>query len=469
MGPAVNSGNEMAQWILKCNGQVIPRRTARPLTEEEIHSPIEKRKRNVFDNAIRHTLGDSINPPSAEPPPEEVIPEPYEDSEEKPRSIPDADNGLYDELVSAELTLPHDNSIQRATVIRRSRDNDGKLTGVASDNPITDSRIYDVMFDDGTVKQYAANIIAENIYSQVDANGHHSLLLDEILDYRKKDGALTKENMYVVTKRGNRKLRKTTIGWDFKILWKDGSTTWLPLRELKESNPVEIAEYVKAHDLVHEPAFIWWVPYTLRKRDMIIAAVNARVTKSTHKYGVRVPQSVEEAFRLDKANGNTLWRDALAKEMDNVMVAFDILENGEDLPVGYTLASGHIIFEIKMDFRRKARYVKDGHKTKDPEGSVYAGVVSRETVRIALTYAALNDLPVCAADIRNAYLQAPASEKHYIICGAEFGVENIGKRAIICRALYGGKTSGKDFWNSLRACMNHLGFKSCLADPDVWY
>ena len=89
-------------------------------------------------------------------------------------------------------------------------------------------------------------------------------------------------------------------------------------------------------------------------------------------------------------------------------------------------------------------------------------------MRIALTYAALNDLDVCAADIRNAYLQAPSSQKDYIICGLEFGLENIGKRALIRRALYGGKAAGRDFRNHLRSCMSHLGFTSCLADPDVW-
>ena len=57
---------------------------------------------------------------------------------------------------------------------------------------------------------------------------------------------------------------------------------------------------------------------------------------------------------------------------------------------------------LMMDFTRKARWVLDGHKTPDPVGSKYAGVVSRESVRISFTYAALNDLGVCMADIRNA-------------------------------------------------------------------
>ena len=89
-----------------------------------------------------------------------------------------------------------------------------------------------------------------------------------------------------------------------------------------------------------------------------------------------------------------------------------------------------------MILERKDRWVKDGHKTPEPEWSTFAGVVSRESVRIALTYSALNDLPVCACDIQNAYLQAPSSEKHYVVCIPEFGLENVGKHAIIFHALY---------------------------------
>ena len=123
---------------------------------------------------------------------------------------------------------------------------------------------------------------------------------------------------------------------------------------------------------------------------------------------------------------------------------------------------------MKLNFERKARWVLDGHKTANPVGSTYYGVVSRESVRIAFTIAALNGVDVCAADILNAYLQAPSSSKDCIICGIEFGFEHEGKVSLIHRALYGGKTAGKDFRNHLRSCMRHLDFVSCLADPDVW-
>ena len=110
---------------------------------------------------------------------------------------------------------------------------------------------------------------------------------------------------------------------------------------------------------------------------------------------------------------------------------------------------------------QKTRWVLDGHKTADPVYSTYAGVVSYESVRIALTYAALNKLDVCAANIQNAYIQAPSSRKDYVICGPEFGLENIGRVALIHRALYGGKTAGRNFRNHLRFCMRHLLTRMC--------
>ena len=71
----------------------------------------------------------------------------------------------------------------------------------------------------------------------------------------------------------------------------------------------------------------------------------------------------------------------------------------------------------------------------DPETSKYAGVVSQESIRILLTHAALHGVPVVATDIRDTNLQAPTSEKHCVICGPEFGIDNVGKKALITRAL----------------------------------
>ena len=97
----------------------------------------------------------------------------------------------------------------------------------------------------------------------------------------------------------------------------------------------------------------------------------------------------------------------------------------------------------------------------------HSSVVSRESVRIALTLAALNDLEVKTADIENAYLTAPVSEKIWTVLGPEFG-SDAGKRAIIVRALYGLKSAGASFRNHLADCMRHLGWTTCEADQDIW-
>ena len=489
LGPAVDAGNMMAQWVCKANGTIVPRRTLRRLTTAELNSDVEKERRKAFLILMEKHHGTAYRPPvnddkSSKLPVGEDDGkefELYEDNEEIPRSLPEADTSYdskgrpilqqpsSDRLIHSEVLLPQGRRIRSAKVLRRTVDDDGELVGTYHENPLLNTCTYDVVFDDGEVKQYAANIIAENLYAQVDPDGHVHQLLDGIVGHKMMEDAVKKEDKYLYTKQGARKLRKTTVGWKLLVSWKDGSESWIPLKDLKESNPVEVADYAEKVGIANEAAFAWWVPFTRRKRDAIIGLVKARVLKRTHKYGVEVPSTVKEALALDAKNGNTFWADAIKKEMFNVGIAFEILDDDQHIPVGWKKNSGHLVFDVKMDFTRKARYVFDGHKTSKPAHSTYAGVVSRESVRIALTQAALNDIPVWSADILNAYLQAPSSEKYWIVCGPEFGLENEGKRALIRRALYGGKSAGRDFRNHLRNFMSEtLKFQPCPADPDVW-
>ena len=85
--------------------------------------------------------------------------------------------------------------------------------------------------------------------------------------------------------------------------------------------------------------------------------------------------------------------------MHYIGVTFEILQKNKHLIRDYKLATEHLIFDIKINFTRKARWVLDGHKTPDPEGSTYAGIALRESAQIAFLYAALNDLDVFAGDI----------------------------------------------------------------------
>ena len=102
---------------------------------------------------------------------------------------------------------------------------------------------------------------------------------------------------------------------------------------MKESYPVEVAEYAEAVGISDEPLLSWWTTHVLKKRQRIIAAVNKRYHKMTHKLGIKVPKTLEEALALDKENGNDVWWKAVQKEMSAVKVAFKILDHDERPPI----------------------------------------------------------------------------------------------------------------------------------------
>ena len=109
----------------------------------------------------------------------------------------------------------------------------------------------------------------------------------------------------------------------------------------------------------------------------MIAGFNKRIIRVNHKHGFKLPTSVTDAKRLDKMNEHTLWIDAFNMEIENLKVAFDVLDYGHKIPVGHDKASSHLTFDVSMTLEWKARWIKDSHKTTEPEWSTFAGVVSR--------------------------------------------------------------------------------------------
>ena len=139
---------------------------------------------------------------------------------------------------------------------------------------------------------------------------------------------------WLILNSGSKKRKITTKGWWLLVKWKDGSSSWTSLREAKEANPIEVAEYAVSAGISDEPAFAWWVGYVLNKRNKIIKGINHRVVKKKLKFGVVVPESIDEAYALDEENGNKFWTYAIEKERKNVKVAFELLQDGEHIPVG---------------------------------------------------------------------------------------------------------------------------------------
>jgi hypothetical protein len=117
-------------------------------------------------------------------------------------------------------------------------------------------------------------------------------------------------------------------------------------------------------------------------------------------------------LEVDHRTGTTYWRDALKLEMDNVRVAFNILGDKDKIAPGFQKINCHMVFDVKMgSLHRKCRFVAGGHVTDPPAMITYTSVVSRESVQIALTVAALNDLDIMSGGIKNTYLNSPCNEK----------------------------------------------------------
>ena len=156
--------------------------------------------------------------------------------------------------------------------------------------------------------------------------------------------------------------------------------------------------------------------------------------------------------------------------MANVRVAFEEFEGDKSqLPPGYQEVGCHMVFDIKMgeNFRQKSRMVAGGHTTETPAALAYAYVVSRYSVRIALTIAALNDLNILACDIQNAYLTSQCMEKIWTIAVPEFG-SDAGKLMIVVRTLYGLESIGAPFRALLGETLYDIVYTPSKADPDVW-
>ena len=181
------------------------------------------------------------------------------------------------------------------------------------------------------------------MYAQCDA--------ESLIDFRRSTTALC-YNYQKVTANGRTHYRRSTAGWHLCCQWKDGSTSWCKLADLKKSHHIETAEYAFSQGLDGESAFNWWVLHVIKKRAHIISLVknrSARYLKKTHKFGVQVPKSAKHALELDKQNSNTFWKDSIAKEMNNVRVAFQMLDENEEVPIGYKFICCHMIFDIKME------------------------------------------------------------------------------------------------------------------------
>jgi hypothetical protein len=148
----------------------------------------------------------------------------------------------FNKYIGAQLDLRLHDAMTHATVVARQKDEEENPVGRSNANPLLDMRIYHVLFPGGSTNEYTANVIAENMYSQVGKEGHQFNILSELIDHRKNSDALGTGNTSI-TLQGQQHPVCTTKGWQLCVQWQDDSTIWEDLKNLKEANPIETTEY----------------------------------------------------------------------------------------------------------------------------------------------------------------------------------------------------------------------------------
>jgi hypothetical protein len=204
LGPSLDIGPAMTSKILKENGQVLHLSSFRALTADEMQDREEQKLRDKFDSKIQKRLGSPLSSKDLKefdidvPTPEYDL---YEDDfEGTHQHIPDIDDITPEEAdnyIGAQVTLPLGGTMRAGIVKRRARDNDGQVYGKKNDNPILDTRTYQVEFPDGEISEFAANVIAENMYAQCDPDGNQYIIMDSIVDHKTSDKAVKKCDQFI--------------------------------------------------------------------------------------------------------------------------------------------------------------------------------------------------------------------------------------------------------------------------------
>ena len=243
LGPARGIGSGNCHWVLPISCRPIARSTVFLIGDEIERTPHMTEAKLQFDDEVQSKIGDKRRQSEVDEDFEGLFPS----LEEIREAEQDADDDIgplgsdlreadeftpeaMDEYIAASVLLPRGEDVVRAKVVGRKHGRDGNPVGVRHTNPVLDTREYQVEFPDGSTATYAANVIAENLYAQVDEEGRHFTILDEITDHVKDGSALSKDDGFIEDRHGRRRPKLSTRGWKLLVSWKDGSSDWVSLK-----------------------------------------------------------------------------------------------------------------------------------------------------------------------------------------------------------------------------------------------
>ena len=211
LGVSHRIGSSLCYWILNDIGTVLARTTVQHVTQDEIANTEIMNRIRDYHEKLEKVIGDDqyVSTESEfEKFVNEDVPdlreEAYEGLREKGHEEPyqgydlpdiddfsldtnDRDNeDIFDSYLGAEILLPdQDGNKKMAKVIKQVKGNNGNPVGTRHNNPMLDTSEYTVEMSDGSSQELTANIIAESMFTQVDSEGHHYQLLQEITRHRK--------------------------------------------------------------------------------------------------------------------------------------------------------------------------------------------------------------------------------------------------------------------------------------------
>jgi hypothetical protein len=152
------------------------------------------------------------------------------------------------------------------------------------------------------------------------------------------------------------------------VEWEDVSKTYESLDIIIKDDPV-LARKLR---LRKQSLGYACLKHVAKGRQRLIqqAKVNRPQKGKEYNFGILVPRNVKDAFELDKANGNSLWKDAMTKDIDNIQAYKTFKDKGMVKFVeGFKKIIVHFVFAVKPDLSHKAQLFFGGHLT-EPHGRI---------------------------------------------------------------------------------------------------
>jgi hypothetical protein len=142
---------------------------------------------------------------------------------EEPNPMPEIEDYTpkgYDKYVGAQIMLPAADGWIKGTIVKRAKNEAGNPNGRRNNNPFLDTIKYKVQLSDGTTDEYYANIIAENLFSQVNSERRQYVLMKERSDHRCDDTAVHISDGWLTMRNGQKVRKRTTRGWQLLVVCK---------------------------------------------------------------------------------------------------------------------------------------------------------------------------------------------------------------------------------------------------------